>query len=1030
MTIREQELVRNLATGFKSRVIYTDLYFQHYQGSKTDELLRQLAKQAGKTRGQWLTEHGFQWKETGYLEPDMRLHKAASLNQEQTAYSIAHSAFCTYSLAGEYVPSQSERSLLYQSAEESVRRMIDEEPLQKRNAIVLVFETIQLLKDWNRIGIRGTDTFWRYIYRQYGFNAEGRPEAEQQLYDGFRKAITFTLSHYKRFLAPKETTQQFYTTLLLHAMAPRQSIEELFNNLFDFYAKYLDFQYTEEDISFKVYTREMRARWDSQIQKNENFQFRSGSVLAGIQTLFRERPGYMAVLCDTIVRKMDLILRGEERGELFPERNYWDRLLLDWFGKKSSAERTRIQDTRRSKQVEFVATSKERIHVQFTLENETVGLAFPRIRLPRVEVRNPVVRVYQGSSLLFEDTLSVTRSKDDLCLTTQSRFLTLETANYDGTSPLNLRVEIEYGNETLYRSGEKLNRSYLLFDGEGRERVQKAGIVWLFTDSTRNVDFSGESGVYLCPHPGQLFRVNLGEVTSITVDGGEVFADERTTSRFRHHTSINRTGIAGTVSDGRQCDIFPGSFALTLYLPDGENPVRYRISADGVTLRTQELHRQEANAGGFTVNAPDNPAAVHCVRVTDLVSNLIRYEYRYMILPGCAVQLDRRLYRENLDEAEIQFNWDEYSGSFRVPVPSFGEKACLSIPGLELEIEVSLPTVRCMFMGASAFAAPETMWHEVIPHDEFVTVDLPDGWTANLKLGNRQVPADQTGRRFELGNYLRSGIIFGDREPLVLFVGNDHGYAESYAITNIAFTPSFLCCPLEVRDGKLLWQAEGNYIGAPDARFSVTCVFPDGEERQFEIGCGDELLQDSELPEGEYRCKVSLKLRSVFARGPAKILFQDRFFSGDPLMFAYAGRKIHIGDAQCWDFDRDKLKLVSMRPGCGILRNLKYCGTTIAAGESVPAPQYTATLYFTDRYGELHPFSFRASRDYEQINPVDIWIINEHLLILHDANQDGLYIDNYYSTIVNRKPDSYLSRAEQKMRLETPDYFHYQVQEE
>ena len=52
MTIREQELVRNLATGFKSRVIYTDLYFQHYQGSKTDELLRQLAKQAGKTRGQ------------------------------------------------------------------------------------------------------------------------------------------------------------------------------------------------------------------------------------------------------------------------------------------------------------------------------------------------------------------------------------------------------------------------------------------------------------------------------------------------------------------------------------------------------------------------------------------------------------------------------------------------------------------------------------------------------------------------------------------------------------------------------------------------------------------------------------------------------------------------------------------------------------------------------------------------------------------------------------------------------------------
>lgn len=449
-------------------------------------------------------------------------------------------------------------------------------------------------------------------------------------------------------------------------------------------------------------------------------------------------------------------------------------------------------------------------------------------------------------------------------------------------------------------------------------------------------------------------------------------------------------------------------------------------------LQPSDMRSQEVGTGGngFTLNAPDSPAAVHYVRVTDLVSGLIRYEFRYMVLPGCAVHPDRRLYCESQGEAEIRFSWAEYADSFRVPVPAFGEGVALSIPGVDADIAVDLPTVRCTFMGVSAFAAPDTVWHESVPHDEFLAVELPDGWTGSLKLGERKVPVDQTGQRFELGNYLRSGIPFGDREPLSLSVGNNRGYEESYAITSIAFTSCFLYCPLEVREGRLLWQAEGNYIGATDTRFTVLCTFPSGEEQRFETGCGDETLLNSGLSEGEYRSQVSMKPRSVFARGPAKPLFQGRFFSGNPLSFAYSGKKILIGDAYCWDFERNKLKLMAMRPGCGILRNIQYRGNTIAAGETVPAPQYTATLYFTDRHGELRPFSSRSSEKFEQINPVDIWIINEHLLILHDTNQDGLYIDNYYSTIVNRRPDSYLNRAEQRKRLETPDYFLYQVQEE
>ena len=85
-------------------------------------------------------------------------------------------------------------------------------------------------------------SFWNYIFLQYGFKSENSEAAANRLYNYFRGAIKGTLAHYKRFFAP-EGTQQYYTSLLLHALAPKQSIESLYSILFDFYVKNLDFQY-------------------------------------------------------------------------------------------------------------------------------------------------------------------------------------------------------------------------------------------------------------------------------------------------------------------------------------------------------------------------------------------------------------------------------------------------------------------------------------------------------------------------------------------------------------------------------------------------------------------------------------------------------------------------------------------------------------------------------------------------------------------------------------------------------------------
>lgn len=289
----------------------------------------------------------------------------------------------------------------------------------RREEVVLVLETIELLKCWSSdlLDDEVGGTFWKYIFMQYGFNPENSEAAETRLYARFCTAIKKTLTLYKRFFAP-EGTQRYYTSLLLHAIAPRQSIESLFNILFDFYIKNLDFQYIVDDISYRVFTKGMRARWDSRVTTDKDLQLRSDFVFSGLQALFRERPGYMAVLCDSIVKKMDAMLRGEGEKIMDPERNYWDYLLFEWFHKKSATERVHAQRERRQQSTEYVATTSERIYVQYSMKEDAVGLSLPKIRLPEVGKCRPNIYIFQQEACIFEDELAVTGN--DLCLTTKS----------------------------------------------------------------------------------------------------------------------------------------------------------------------------------------------------------------------------------------------------------------------------------------------------------------------------------------------------------------------------------------------------------------------------------------------------------------------------------------------------------------------------------------------------------------------------------------------------------------------------------
>lgn len=1028
MAIDKRDILLRLHQVFPDGVIFKDEYSSKRAkiSIPVDMGIWKLAKTQGITREQWLQENGFVWKVVGYIEPDMRysIHTIAS---HEDAFSIADFVFKTYPLAGEYLLSNAEETCLFHVAQNTAQKFtMDHARITVREETILTLETIELLKQWSSdlSDDEISGSFWNYIFLQYGFNPENSDGATQRLYTRFCTAIRNTLTRYHRFFAP-EGTKRYYTSLLLHAISPVQSIENLFNILFDFYVKNLDFQYVPEDVSYKVFTRSICARWNEKDASENNIQLRSDTVFSGLKTLFSERPGYMASICDDIVRKMDLLLRGQST-EL---QNYWDRLLTDWYEKKSHTERVRIQGERRERKTEFVATSEDRIYMQYILEREQVSIGIPRIRLSEAGDERPTVTLFQGDHEIYSAVMSVTGN--DLCLTTKKVIIPLVDTKMNFDASFAFHGQISYMGNIIYDSSHKLHRKYIIFDVRGNERTVKSGSAFLFAGNAESIEFAGDSGVFqIVSHPGQLYKINLDEVASVAIDGVEIFTDDKMATQFRSHASKNPVNGLSAIYESSIYHVFSEPFSLFLLLPNSEQLLRYQIVIDENRHGASEF--QQTDREDLCIPADISDGRPHSIRMIDLVGDAVKFEYNYMILPGCSYSLDKKIYSEA--EPEISISLTSGDRHFDILAIRENESDHVKFPCsyASFEFELVVPTVHCSLMGRSAFHVPEKIWYKEISGGEFVNLSLPIGWDGTLFLGVKTVPALATCKNeFELGNALRSGAKITTEEPLWLSLKSETGDTVKKLLTTIVFLPQFLTPPLELAEDQLNWLAASNYIGDANSEFTVEIALADGCKRNYSVACDDICLEDTlDFPHGQYHYRVLSRKKSIFSLDSDEEIYSGTFIWGNRNEFIFDGKEIQLGAAHYWDRDADAMKTMQMRSYAGVIEHMRYLGDTIASGETIALPEYEATLYFEDSYGRRIPFNNKEdSEKYEWINPVHIWIVNDRMLILRGVTDDAIYIDAQYATILGRSPDTVMSKSAQRLRLQTPDYFEYTQKE-
>lgn len=1001
----EVELLERLSKRFPNKNIYNEERFELMKMG-----VRPFARREGLSNVAWVTSKGYIWCETGYVEPDMAYH-VLDKRENGTSFELADWVFRSYPLAGTYQPSQEEMAQLFKSGTTIAQKLlIKKSSVSMRENVVLTLTTIQLLKTRSKKDGNTEDTaLWKDIYAQYGFKDGVHKESQiAALYQGFCNAIKKTFEHYNRFFAP-EGKQRYYTTLLLHALAPKDNVNSLFDILFDVYTKDLGFQYFPQDVLYKTVVKGMVGS-----RKESILRLKSNPIGSSLQTLFEERPHYMAVFCDRTVKRMDkLLLNGTT--ESSADEEYLDVLLLNWFQKMGSTEKNKYRGDKRTREVEFVATTKASIQVQYAMEKEKICLTVPRVRLEELKAKNPMVRLYQENKLIFEQALTVHGT--DLSCTTQRLVIPLEKTDCNFSADMILRCQIIYDDDTMYDSEKRLYRTHISFDDQGHENWPNNGFLYLFANDKSEIE--SDSDIYQLHHKGQLLRMDIESATYILKDGKELYTEKSASSSLRHYISPRPIGGVAGESQGHIFDIYESTAKLLLRLPQDEVWKKYLILCDDVS-QSATAFTQDVD-GGLHIPLGEADEEIHQVRVKNLVTQGTEFTYQYSILPQLTVNYKKPYFLFGRESVQGICSYKNGEYTIQLPTSCTEEDMQINLPGLLFPLKLRPNLVRCQVAEKNGFTLPTFLWHEDSLVDGIVRISCPQGYTATMALGQHQIHS-RDGITFELGNTLRAYTDFDAKNPLTLTLQDNDGRQEYHILTTVLFKPKFLEPPLAYQDGQLFWHIQENYLGTQYSQYHVSIEGANAQQERDIFSMQDEVrLLDETLPTGAYHYQISVEQSNVFGMSEVELICEGTLFSGHPDAVRMLKKELVLNRASYWD--GACYKNINLRLGAGIVMQLEYQGEDCPNGENAAYPHYRGVLCFENNFGKRYPFNFGEKDGYEETNPVHVWLINDFRAIVLAETEDGLQLNCNEKTIFNRSP----LRSD---RPEIPDYFEYERREE
>lgn len=942
-----------------------------------------------------------------------------------SATKLCYVLFANIPFIGEYVPSEEQFNDITAAGKKLFQRLVkakfDVNSLNQLEQKELVCAAIFLTQKMDALKNSDDGQLWKYILSGLGYDEMQSAPSWQSCYKKMTELLRLTVRYFADY------GQKYYNTLRIQALAPADSISELFEIINSFYENNLESQYESSDTAFEILTQNIQKRLsDSDDKDDAQIRFGSGfwTLKSSLKYLLSHEPVYMAAVCDAVAGKMDMLLRGDSPA--LNTNNRWDVLLQEWFNKKTDAEKKQMQNMRRKRIGARIISRKEQIKPRYQLENEDLFLCLPSIRLPEITQR-PTLKIFQNDDLLMERKLSVYESfyENGMCYTIRECTISLINIDeIDWSASLNFQLQIYCGANKIYDSAAELFRDYIIFNSLGLESsIEKCSNGQIYAVTSRNnfVEIDDPADEY-CELPTensfQLYEISLLTAKRVIINHTDILALTSKKHMFRcFFTPMPIDGVQLSYR-GSKCLAFDRSPMLHVVLDDKVAAQNYLIQFEEAKARSlYEFYNEETGA----IEIPLSSAArfLHSIRIKQFQTGKVLAEYRYIILPKFSFQFSEPFYLNRADEI----------GSVRISVSGSTSQQKFSLMENQAELEIApwnwnpdlccrltIPKVNVTIDGENAFYYPVQIWHSAIPQTAFLQISAPESVSVKPMLGSSPLQHLRNRKTFDLGNKLTTMRVLDKSVILKLIIQCNAKSIQQQEIAKIYFSPDFLSSPIH-RDGTVLtWNPAGKFIGESNPVFHVQLENDQSSDpwTYRETMKKDIMERNFNCAPGKYGCRIYLDetvQNSPFkAMQEPRLLWETTFEIAAPLEDRFLGKRIYLTAAYFWSLETLHNETAFIARNDAIIIDIRYDGFDDHAGEIDHAEHfYTGILAFKTRDGRLHYMNEGFSPTFENINPVRFCVENDQLVIFNaDAEQLQLNATRFSQTnrvvrILNRK---------------------------
>lgn len=973
------------------------------------------------------------------IEHDFQVESFCSSDIESVS-ELCERIWKSTPLLGEFILSNNMQNKVLSSATVILKQMIlmpaSLQSLANKRILTMAMVLLTQAQDSDE----SDGKLWDYLFAQLGYDdAAARNCSKQTL----RNKVTEILDYVFRFEGKfySEDGHRYFNTLRLHALAPTQSVEHLYNLLYDFYKTNLEYQYIEGDNSYRIFVMQICKRWQNKTINDDidsDLKTRSDYLAASFRELFTQRPEYTAALCDALVYRMDVMLRGST--DIFTEGNRWDKLMLDWYRRKAETERQRMKQSSANARTARVVTDSSKIAPTYQYKDGQLSLFLPRIRLPEITERPTAVLLQDGRVI---NSIQLSVFGNDLCLTTREIKICLsDHENIDWDSPMEFRIILQCGEKTLYDSRQQLYRSYLLFraDGEETKRIPQVSAV-----------------MYL------LYSWNLKLMYDETDDVNYTYGSDYRVFEFIPSSlrllSVNGKNLLQKRGQGLQCMLYGEKFLGAEVTTGGDTALLFRsnphlyVSADSVEQLKQyvcdingtalPLYQATDAKTEALISLPAAQNKIGRVAVRSFYAGKIVFEQFYYTLPGFAYHFEPEYYysRQLLGKVHISALNSQNTISFELN----HDNHTVSIPlDFDTMLLLSAPWIQADLNGEDAFSMPSYIWRDYFQSHPFLQISAPKWLDIHLMLGGTELPHQQN--RYDIRSAVRALYSKSANPPKTCPLGillrkSNSNQPDQILVSKLALQPFFLESPVICRDRTIYWEPVGKYIGPVHNTIRVLLENDEGEEPWVYV-CDPKksLVIEKAFPckEGKYRYEIKIEYTNAFQVNLVQTLLQGEIIIRDPEELRYEGAIIQLTAAKFETNSWLSSWEAKIPSGCARLVDIQYETISIPIGGKLKGyqdavPCFRAYLQFhmakTDRWID---FNYNPEQtEYTLINPVLFWQVtsnNGHdYLIIQGKDGNRIMMEEFrkgFVSVVNRSNEQISD-----CRRKRADRFAFQIEE-